>query len=148
MDFSFIPEVTGEVLNAPNRIWIDADASDADGGKFLWYSSEVDIRDIVRNFVKDVLRALKLRLNFSAEVTIKQIRPDLCALLMGMYLVDVVEVKKPNGDTGRNVLLEPTVLGELLDQMMLVEGFYGVGQVIGILTTARQWLVWKRRGSG
>ena len=56
---------------------------------------------------------------------------------MGMYLVGVVEVKKP----GRNVLLEPTVLGELLDQMLLVEGFYGMGPVIGILTTAEEWTV-------
>jgi hypothetical protein len=75
MDFSFIPEVTEEVLSAPNRIWMDADVRDADGGKFLWYSSEADIVDIVRNFMKDMLRALKLRLNFSAEVTIKQISP-------------------------------------------------------------------------
>ncbi len=44
---------------------------------------------------------------------------------MDMYLVGVVEVKKP----GNNVLLEPTVLGELLDQMML-EGFYGMGPVL------------------
>jgi hypothetical protein len=141
MDFPFIPEVTEEVLSAPNRIWMDADVRDADGGNFLWYSSEADIVNIVRNFMKDVLRALKLRLNFSAEVTIKQIRPDLCVLLMGMYLVGVVEVKKPNGDSGGNVLNQPTVLGELLDQMMLVEGFYGMGPVIGILTTAEEWLI-------
>ena len=78
-----------------------------------------------------------LNLNFNAEVSIKQIRPDLCVLLMGIYLVGVVEVKKP----GNNVLLEPTVLGELMDQMLLVEGFYGMGPVIGILTTAEGWLV-------
>jgi hypothetical protein len=52
-------------------------------------------------------------------------------------LVGVVEVKKP----GSKVLLKPTVLGELLDQMMLVEGFYGMGPVIGILTTAEEWLI-------
>ena len=49
----------------------------------------------------------------------------------------VVEVKKP----GYNVLLQPTVQGELMDQMLLVEGFYGMGPVIGILTTAEEWLV-------
>lgn len=49
----------------------------------------------------------------------------------------VVEVKKPR----RNVLLEPTVLGEILDQMLLVEGFYGMGPVIGILTTAEEWIL-------
>ena len=88
-------------------------------------------------FLTDVMVALDLDLDFSAEVTINQVRPDLCVLFMGMYLVGVVEVKKP----GCNVLDEPTVLGELLDQMLLVEGFYGMGPVIGILTTAEEWVV-------
>jgi hypothetical protein len=134
-DFPFLPLVPEEVLNGHSRIWLDA--VDADDAKFLWYSSETDVVDIVRNFMKDVLLALKLRMNFSGEVTTKQIRPDLCVLLMGTYLVGVVEVKKP----GNNVLLQPTVLGDLLDQMLLVEGFYGMGPVIGILTTAEEWLV-------
>lgn len=77
------------------------------------------------------------RLTFSAEISIKQVRADLCVLLLGNYLVGVVEVKKP----GKDVLLQPTVLGELLDQMLLVEGFYGMGPVLGILTTGEEWLV-------
>jgi hypothetical protein len=137
MDLPFFPSVPEEVLNAPNVIWRDAHIRDTDGGKFLYYSSEDDIVFFIRRFLKDILLALNLRLDFNAEVTIKQIRPDLCVLLMGMYLVGVVEVKKP----GNNVLLKPTVLGELLDQMLLVEGFYGMGPVIGILTTAEEWLV-------
>jgi hypothetical protein len=137
MDLPFFPSVLEEVLNAFNAIWRDAHIREADGGKFLYYSSEDDIVFFIRRFLKDILLALNLRLDFSAEVTIKQIRPDLCVLLMGMYLVGVVEVKKP----GNNVLLEPTVLGELMDQMLLVEGFYGMGPVIGILTTAEEWLV-------
>ena len=91
----------------------------------------------IRTFLKDILLALKIHLDFNAEVTIKQIRRDLCVLLLGLYLVGVVEVKRP----GKNVLLEPTVLGELLDQMLLVEGFYGMGPVIGILTTAKEWII-------
>jgi hypothetical protein len=137
MDLPFVPSVPKEVLNAVNNIWRDAHIRESDGGKYLWYSSEDDIVFFIRRFLKDILLALNLRLDFNAEVTIKQIRPDLCVLLMGMYLVGVVEVKKP----GNNVLLEPTVLGELMDQMLLVEGFYGMGPVIGILTTAEEWLV-------
>jgi hypothetical protein len=53
-----------------------------------------------------------------------------------MYLVGV-EVKKPGGD----VLLEPTVLGESSDQMLLVEGFHGMRPVIGILTAGDEWVV-------
>lgn len=109
----------------------------SDGGKFRYYSSEDDIAYIVRRFLESILSALNLPLDFNAEVTIKQIRPDICVLLMGMDLVGVVEVKKP----GNNVLLEPTVLGELMDQMILVDGFNGMGPVIGILTTAEEWFV-------
>lgn len=137
MDLPFFPSVSEEVLRAPNIIWRDAKIREKDGGKYLCYSSEDDIVFFIRSFLTDVLLALKIQLDFNAEVTIKQIRPDRYVLLMGMYLVGVVEVKRP----GNNVLLEPTVLGELLDQMLLVEGFYGMGPVIGIITTAKEWLV-------
>jgi len=50
--------------------------------------------------------------------------------------VGVVEIKKHQ----KNVLEMPTVLGELFDQMILVEGFYMSGPVIGILTTLEDWL--------
>lgn len=128
-------ELTEDVLNAPNTIWIDADKKDTVG--YHLYASEDDIIFFVRTFLRDIYVALGLPLKFSAEVSIKQIRPDLCVVLMGMYLVGVVEVKKP----GSNILLKPTVLGEFLDQMLLVEGFYGMGPVIGILTTAEEWVV-------
>jgi hypothetical protein len=137
MDLPVVLTVSEDVLNASNSIWKDVHTRETDGRKFLYYASESDIVFYVRQFLRDISSALKLNLTFNAEVAIKQIRPDLCVLLMGMYLVGVVEVKKP----GNNVLLEPTVLGELLDQMFLVEGFYGMGPAIGILTTAEEWIV-------
>ena len=132
----FLPPVPKSILNAPNSIWERVNTG-PDGRKYRIYSSEDDIAYIVRRFLESVLSALNLPLDFNAEVTIKQIRPDICVVLRDKYLVGVVEVKKPGG----NVLLRPTVLGELLDQMILVEGFYGMGPVIGILTTAEEWLV-------
>ncbi len=42
--------------------------------------------------------ALGLSLDFNAKVTIKQVRSHSCVLLLAMYLVGVVEVKKPGGD--------------------------------------------------
>jgi hypothetical protein len=134
-----LPFGTSESVNisgAANTVWRKAHTR-SDGSRYLLYSSEDDIVYFVRRFMEDILLALGLSLDFNAEVTIKQIRPDLCVLLLGMYLVGVVEVKKPGGD----VLLEPTVLGESLDQMLLVEGFYGMGPVIGILTTGDEWVV-------
>jgi hypothetical protein len=129
-DLPYTATITDNILGAANTVW----RSHRD---CLIYGSEDDIAYFVRRYLEDILVALKLPLNFSSEVTIKQIRPDICVLLAGMYLVGVVEVKKPGG----NVLLKPTVLGELLDQMLLVEGFYGMGPVIGILTTAEEWIV-------
>lgn len=136
-DLPFLVDVSTDVLGADNTIWRDAHVREAGSGLCLFYTSEADIVFFVRRFLKDILLALDLRLNFSSEVTIKQIRPDISVISMGMYLVGVIEVKKPGG----NVLLQPTVLGELLDQMLLVEGFYGMGPVIGILTTAEEWMV-------
>ena len=135
--FPFVTSVPEYILNADNYIWRSAREDQTDGGKCYKYASEEDIVFVVRNLLTDILVALDLCLDFNAEVAIKQIRPNLYVLLMGMYLFGVVEVKKP----GHNVLLEPTVLGELLDQMLLVEGFYGMGPVIGILTTAEEWMV-------
>lgn len=135
-NFTVWPTIPTEISYAPNSIW-EMVHSTSDGRKFRYYGSEDDVAYLVRRFLESILSALKLNLDFNAEVTIKHIRPDLCVLLRNMHLVDVVEVKKP----GASVLSEPTVLGELLDQMLLVEGFYGMGPVIGILTTGEEWLV-------
>jgi len=135
-DFPLIVTVSEDILNAKNNIW---DRANTDGNDlhYLLYCSVADIVYIVKRFLENIMLALNLHLEFNDEVTIKQVRPDLCVLSWGMYIVGVVEVKKP----GKTVLLEPTVLGELLDQMLLVEGFYSMGPVIGILTTAEEWIV-------
>lgn len=135
-DFPCALPIPGDFSGALSTVWRLAKV-DENGTKFLKYGSEDDVIFFMRTFLSDILLALKIDLSLNAEVTIKQIRPDLCVLHIGWYLVGVVEIKKP----GSNVLLEPTVLGELLDQMLLVEGFYGMGPVIGILTTGEEWVM-------
>lgn len=138
MDFPFSAAEHVDISNNSNIIWREARISPVDGTKRLVYSSIEDIIYFVRTFVDDVLAALQLSLYLNVGVAIKQIRPDIICVFTGDHiLVGVVEVKKPGG----NVLLQPTVLGDLLDQMLLVEGFYGMGPVIGILTTAEEWVV-------
>jgi hypothetical protein len=56
---------------------------------------------------------------------------------MGGVPVGVVEVKKP----GPGVLEDERVLGELFDYMKHLPNFYGTREVIGILTTYREWRV-------
>ena len=129
-NFPRIFEVRENVWNQSNACWRSVDE-----GK-LSYSSERDIVFIVMSLFRDIMAPLGLKLKFCSELTIKSIRPDICVILDKWYLVGVVEVKKP----GKNVLSQPTVLGELFDQMLLVEGYYGMGPVIGILTTAEEWV--------
>ena len=105
--------------------------------KSLSYASEIDILFFVRTFLTDILVALNLNMDFNSEISISHYKPDIIVLSIGRYLVGVVEVKKP----GNDVLEKPTVLGELLDQMPLVEGFYGTRPLIGILTTGEEWIV-------
>jgi hypothetical protein len=107
------------------------------GSEVCFYQTEADVVHVVRNFIESVITALQLDLQIGAEIGIQHIRPDICALTIENLLVGVVEVKKPGDD----ILKQPTVLGELYDQMMLVAGFYGTGPVCGILTTGAEWVV-------
>jgi hypothetical protein len=72
-------------------------------------------------------------LEMAPDFGIKHVMPDIC---LGSRLVGVVEIKKPQ----ENVLEMPTVLGRLFDQMILAEGFYMSGPVIGIVPTLKDWL--------
>lgn len=102
-------------------------------GQVLTYSTESDIVHIVRNYVESVLCGLGLSLELSVELSIQHVRPDLSVILNDNYLVGVIEVTS-------GVLEGSTVLGDLFDQLMLVEGFYGMGPAIGILTTGDEWI--------
>jgi len=83
---------------------------------------------VVRTYIDAVIRALGLPLEIQAEVGIKSIRPDIMVICVGLWLVGVVEVKK-HGRTAEfvNALEHRRVLGELFDQLLLVEGFYCCG---------------------
>jgi hypothetical protein len=131
-DFPYLPSLESHVLGYDNAAWNTVKPQ----GQVLKYSTESDIVHTVRNYVESVVSALGLGLELSGELSIQHIRPDLSVILNDNYLVGVIEVKKPTA----GVLEKPTVLGELFDQMMLVEGFYGMGPAIGILTTGEEWI--------
>lgn len=106
------------------------------GQKDLHYTTEGDVVVFVKTFLRDIANAMGIPLEMASDFGIKHVAPDICVLSLGSRLVGVVEIKKPQ----KNVLEMPTVLGELFDQMILVEGFYMSGPVIGILTTLEDWL--------
>ena len=133
--FPYLPELLPEISNAPNSSW--RVATSFEGRTYLAYSTETDIARRVSNFLEDVLAALPFSLQLRSDLSINSIKPDISVIFAKNYLVGVVEVKKPTQGVLES---QPTVLGELLDQMLLVEGFYGMGPVIGILTTGEEWL--------
>ena len=127
-------DVPHDVLNGNNSVWLSPSCDD----KQCVYHSEADVVHFVRNYIESIIVAGNLQLHLGAEIGIQHVRPDLCVITSDRWLVGVVEVKKPGG---KDILLQPTVLGELLDQMLLVSGFYCIGPIIGILTTGVEWMV-------
>lgn len=128
----FSYQVPESVLQCPSRLWgsVTVDRKD------LYYATESTIVRYVTIFLEDIIKAMRLSFQIESHLGIKHITPDVCVLTYGTRLVGVVEVKKPS----ENILTRPTVLGELFDQLMLVEGFYMSGPVIGILTTLEEWM--------
>eukprot|EP01036_Dinobryon_divergens_P032238 gene32238-41783_t len=106
------------------------------GQRHLHYTTEADVVSFVKIYLRDIANAMGIPLEMASDFGIKHVAPDICVLSVGSRLVGVIEIKKPQ----KNVLEMPTVLGELFDQMILVEGFYVSGPVIGVLTTLEDWL--------
>jgi hypothetical protein len=115
-----------------NRVWGDCPVTLS----HLHYTTEADVVGFVKTFLRDIANAMGIPLELVSDFGIKHVAPDICVLSLGSRLVGVVEIKKPQ----ESVLAMPTVLGELFDQMILVEGFYMSGPVIGILTTFEDWM--------
>lgn len=128
----FLCEVPQSVLQYPSRIW----GSVPSGRDHLYYATESTVVKYVAIFLEDILKAMNLPFQLENHLGIKHITPDICVLTFGNRLVGVIEVKKPDD----NILLQPTVIGELFDQLFLVEGFYSSGPVIGILTSLEEWM--------
>lgn len=130
-DFSLI-SLAEEAKRYHNRLWGDCPVT----LQTLHYTTEDDIVGFVKTFIRDIANAMGIPLELATNFGIKHVAPDICILSLGKRLVGVVEIKKPQN----NVLHMPTVLGELFDQMILVEGFYMSGPVVGILTTLVEWM--------
>lgn len=117
----YLYQVPENVLNFSNEIW----TSVHEGTNSLRYATENDITMLVIRFLECFVRAMKLNLWFGTEIAVKSIKPDICVIADGDRLVGVVEVKKPTKKLP--ILEEPTVLGELCDQLLMLQGFYCTG---------------------
>jgi hypothetical protein len=130
-EFTLI-EFSKDAKKYQNRVWGDCPATLLN----LHYTTKADVVSFVKTLLRDIANAMGIPLELASDFGIKHVAPDICVLSLGSRLVGVVEIKKPQ----KNVLEMPTVLGELFDQMILVEDFYISGPVIGILTTLEDWM--------
>ena len=91
------------------------------------------------HFLSDVLYecGLSESLTLTPEMGTFELRPELWVLRVAGMPVGVVEVKKP----GKGVLDHENVLGEVYDYLLHLPNFYGAKQMIGIVTTYREWRV-------
>lgn len=127
----YLLRLNEETLNAPNgTIWDNANANG-----ILQFATENDLAIRVLTFLESFIKAMRLELRLHSELGIQHITPDISVITQGDRLVGVVEVKKP----GPSILEQPTVMGELLDQMLLLEKFYSCGPIIGVITTFSEW---------
>lgn len=124
----------------PEKVWIGESRIFSERKQktnIIEFATESKIVHLVDIFLRDIINAAEFDLSIQSHLGIKQITPDICILTLGNRLVGVVEVKKPDNT---NPLYKSTILGELFDQMILVQGFYGSGPIIGILTTLEEWV--------
>jgi hypothetical protein len=119
-----------------SRIWTRQKQANVE--VFDW-SSEASIVHLVADFLSDVLYecGLSESVTLTPEMGTFELRPDLWVLRVAGLPVGVVEVKKP----GKGVLDHENVLGEVYDYLLHLPNFYGAKQMIGIVTTYREWRV-------
>lgn len=110
-DFPFIPTVSEDVLSAPSDIWRHARWSDTnqDVGLSLSYCSGRDIMHHMYKFLSCINSALNLNISFHSEVTIKEFRKDIFVLMVGMYMVGVIQFKAP-GKKYDKIFLNPMAI--------------------------------------
>ena len=104
------------------------------------YATEADIVTVVESYLFSIIKAMNLTesVKLFREIGLKSIRADISVLTLFNELIGVVEVKKPSKF---DIFSQSTVLGELFDQMMLAEGFYGNGPIMGLLCTGNKYML-------
>eukprot|EP00038_Savillea_parva_P005137 m.148132 g.148132 ORF g.148132 m.148132 type:complete len:624 (-) comp11666_c0_seq31:180-2051(-) len=103
----------------------------------LKYHTEADVVRFVTNLLEIASDILQLDVRPAQELSVMSVRADIWILTRFDIPVGAIEVKKP--DTKHAGVMEHgRVLGELYDQLLRLECFYGKKMGIGILITGRQ----------
>lgn len=105
----------------------------------IHYSSEADVRDYVKHLFGDLAFVSGFAVVTMTEYGVFGVRPNIRIVKLNGVPVAVVDIKIP----GNGVMDHENVLGELYDDLRVLEAFYGKGLSIGILTTGEEFrVVW------
>jgi hypothetical protein len=134
-------KVPAHVLRGYSCVWDICNRCD----KSLHYAGVTDVAFAVNIFITTYLNAMGLYdVRLASEFSLTYLRSNIPVITYNDRPIGVIVVKKPTLE-GRNALLEPTVIGELYDQMQFIKSFYNSCPVCGILTTGAEWMVcWYR----
>ena len=113
---------------ATSIIWNKANVTES------LYSGEGMIQDYVGDVLLDLLQILGIIDNIKIQVG--RNRPDIWVIkYKNMHPICICEVKQP----APKILDDKIVLGQVFDYMVLLRTYYGVREVMTILTTSKEW---------
>lgn len=102
-----------------------------------------DIAFYVRSYLVRILQALRPNtFRIYCGFTLRRVSSNFLMLVQGNRLAGVIKIEEPPRHTkyeSPNVLNNPAVLQTLLDELLLLHGFYAPSPVFGIVTTLQEW---------
>ena len=107
---------------------------------FVGYSTEMDIQQLCKSFLENMIVASKVGLELRSDLSISELRADFWVISSNGFPVGAIEVKKPDSeDSGEEK--KKMHLGQLFDYLMRIRTFHGVRNLIGILTDFESWTI-------
>ena len=112
----------------------------------LTYATEADLQMVILKVLKDMVTASKLHIHFIAEMNLTDQKADFWVLSLNGFPIGAVEVKKPYCSTSAKEIHKSKIdenkkffYGQLFDYLVLARSFYGLTNMLGILTNYDEW---------
>jgi hypothetical protein len=109
------------------------------------WNCESDIKRFVRSVLSDAIRASGIALKLCEEIQVVALRPDLYVVSHNLYPLGVVEVKIPKDKFLASMPdkdgEEETVLHQLTCYMLMLQNYFALPTVFGIITTYQEWRI-------
>jgi hypothetical protein len=133
------------VKTVESRIWAEREMY---ANHCLGYRTEHDVQSKVTLYIRDCINALDLNLTIAEDFQVAGVKEDVLLILNNFQPVGSIKFKKPEKkktdavlQDESSTLIQPTVIGELCDQLRLVSSFYGSGPACGILMNGEEMVI-------